>query len=151
MYYDRVPSSRTGTLFDEAHTKEKGGWACMTVSYPVYFTSDVPNYKQMCQDTVAVYTQAVRYLADVIAKEWANIGGCKDNTCTAAVEVGFILSNLFVVQSNFIRLCNYLILNDSPIQAVLRSKTACFRTQKGPFQLAKRSLLHCHLIGIIFV
>ena len=25
MYYDRVPSSRTGTLFDEAHTKEKGG------------------------------------------------------------------------------------------------------------------------------
>ena len=58
----------------------------MTVSYPIYFTSDVPNYKQMCQDTVAVYTQAVRYLADVIAKEWANVGGYKDNTCTAAVE-----------------------------------------------------------------
>lgn len=52
----------------------------------VYFTSDVPNYKQMCQDTVAVYTQAVRYLADVIAKEWANVGGYKDNTCIAAVE-----------------------------------------------------------------
>ena len=27
----------------------------MTVSYPVYFTSDVPNYKQMCQDMITGY------------------------------------------------------------------------------------------------
>ena len=58
----------------------------MTVSYPIYFTSEVPNYKQMCQDTVIVYTEAVRYLADVITKEWPTIGGLKDNACIAVVE-----------------------------------------------------------------